>query len=129
MRYMAEDDEHYLRVGDETVSELRELVGLNDTDRVLDVGCGYGRLAHALLRDSDFEGTYLGLDILSGPVGWCTEELASRSDGRAQFRSIDIANQRYNPGGETPGHLAELGVEAGSFDMATLISVFTHLDP
>jgi SAM-dependent methyltransferase len=129
IRFMAESDRVYLEVGDETIADLRENVGLSNDDRVLDIGCGYGRLAHALIRDTEFEGTYLGLDILGGPIEWCQEALTPGSDGRVSFRQIDVANARYNPGGSTPGHEAALGVAAGGFDVITLISVFTHLDP
>src|SRR5215217_4395513 len=114
MRFMAEDDERFLRTGDETVAELRELAALTAKDRVLDVGCGYGRLAHALLRDDSFEGTYLGVDILRAPVEWCQAELAPQSGGRVEFHAIDVANERYRPDGATPGEKAELGVEPGS---------------
>ena len=129
MRFMGESDERFLATGDRSVAELRELVALGDRERLLDVGCGYGRLAHALLRDARFAGTYLGLDILPGPVAWCAEELVPRSGGRFAFRQIDVANARYRPDGATPGDQARLGVEPGSFDVVVLISVFTHLDP
>ncbi|HEY6549885.1 MAG TPA: class I SAM-dependent methyltransferase [Solirubrobacterales bacterium] len=129
MRFMAESDQRFLEIGDETVADLREVVALGGRDRVLDIGCGYGRLAHALMRDPGFEGTYLGVDILERPVQWCQEELSPRSSGRLEFRKIDVANARYNPHGATPGHLADLEIEPGSFDVVALISVFTHLDP
>ncbi|HWT91255.1 MAG TPA: class I SAM-dependent methyltransferase, partial [Solirubrobacterales bacterium] len=129
MRFMGESDERFLRTGDESVAELREVVGLGDEESLLDVGCGYGRLAHALLRDEAFAGTYLGLDILPAPVAWCEEELAPRSGGRFSFRQIDVANERYRPDGGTPPEQAELGVEPCAFDVVALISVFTHLDP
>lgn len=129
MRFMGESDERFLATGSESVADLREVVGLGERERVLDIGCGYGRLAHALLRDGGFAGTYLGLDILPGPIRWCEEELAPRSGGRFSFRQIDVANERYRPEGGTPGERAELGVEPGSVDVVALISVFTHLDP
>lgn len=129
MRFMGESDERFLATGTESVADLRDVVALGDAERVLDVGCGYGRLAHALLRDDGFAGTYLGLDILPGPIAWCQEELAARSGGRFSFRQIDVANERYRPEGGTPPERAELGVEPGGFDVVALISVFTHLDP
>ena len=129
IRFMGESDQGFLDVGDESIADLRATAGLGDNERILDIGCGYGRLAHALLRDLTFEGTYLGVDILRKPIEWCQSELAPRSAGRAQFWQIDVANARYNPGGTTPGHLAELGVDTGSFDVVVLISVLTHLDP
>jgi SAM-dependent methyltransferase len=129
IRFMGESDQEFLEVGDESVADLRGTTGLGNDERILDIGCGYGRLAHALLRDGTFEGTYLGVDILRKPIEWCQAELAPRSAGRAQFRQIDVANARYNPSGNTLGHLAELGVDPGGFDVVVLISVLTHMDP
>lgn len=129
MRYMGESDESYLAVGDDAVADLREVVGLRDDERILDIGCGYGRLAHALMRDDSFAGGYLGVDIVAKSIEWCRRELVPRSGGRAEFRRIDVANAHYNPRGSTPGHEAQLGIEPGSFDVVALISVFTHFDP
>lgn len=129
IRFMAESDEQFVAIGDEALEDLREMAGLGDTERVLDIGCGYGRLAHALLRDARFTGTYLGIDILERPIEWCRDQLVAPSGGRFEFRTIDVANARYNPSGATAGHMASLDVEPESFDVAVLLSVFTHLDP
>jgi SAM-dependent methyltransferase len=129
MRYMAETDERFISIGDEMVSDVRELVGLGKEERVLDVGCGYGRLAHALLRDPAFEGTYVGFDILEGPIAWCQEELTPRSGDRMKFHLLDVANARYNPRGRLQSDRADFGVEDEAFDVITLTSVFTHLEP
>ena len=129
LRFMGESDQQFLDIGDECVADLRELVQLGDRERVIDIGCGYGRLAHALMRDSRYNGTYTGLDILPDPVQWCQDKLKPRLAGRVSFREIEVANARYRPEATTPGHLAELGVEVGVYDVAALISVFTHLDP
>ena len=99
---MGESDQDFLALGDEFVEALTEHAGLRDDSRVLDIGCGYGRLPHALKR-SGFRGTYLGIDVLEKHVRWCTNRLG---EPRFQFRHADIRNDRYNPRGS-------LAVDAG----------------
>ena len=123
LRFMGESDERFLSAGDLQVAGLAEHAGLTERARVLDIGCGYGRLAHALLR-SGFAGTYLGIDILGPHVDWCSRRLGSERIG---FRHLDIHNDRYNPGGA--GGIAEIELGDERFDVIALFSVFTHLWP
>ena len=50
MRFMNEDEPGFLATGDELTRDARAWAGLDDASDVLDVGSGYGRFAHALLR-------------------------------------------------------------------------------
>ncbi|SHJ73782.1 Cyclopropane fatty-acyl-phospholipid synthase [Roseomonas rosea] len=86
---------------------LREL-GLTwgDTPRILDWGCGAGRLARYLIAHSGARVT--GVDIDADNIAWCRANL---------------------PGGrfETVGLMPPMPFEDGSFDLAVGISVVTHL--
>lgn len=126
IRFMADDDDDFLRIGEEQVKSLWRHARMRPTDHVLDVGCGYGRLAHALLRDPRFVGRYTGLDPLAKQVQWCQEHLA---DERFRFIHLDVVNERYNPAGNTAAADVVLPVVAGSVDVAMLASVFTHMWP
>lgn len=125
LRFMGETDERFIVIGDELVDSLEAVGGLRPTDRVLDVGCGYGRIAHALKRRA-FQGRYVGLDILPRHIGWCVDNLA---DDRYSFQTLDVHNDRYNPTGKVPAHRVKLPVPRGSFDLAVATSVFTHMWP
>jgi SAM-dependent methyltransferase len=123
MRFMGETDESFVEIGDELAAQLEELAGLRPDSRVLDIGCGYGRLPHGLLRRG-FAGRYLGFDILERQIGWCQRNLARSG---VEFRHLDLQNDRYNPDGG--GSLAELELGGEQFDVIALYSVFTHLWP
>lgn len=123
LRFMGEDDEEFVEVGDALAEALERHAGLGPESSLLDIGCGYGRLAHGLVRRG-FRGRYLGIDILARHVSWCADNLGGR---HLEFRHVDIANDRYNPGGELSIDDLELGGER--FDVIALFSVFTHLWP
>ena len=125
LRFMGEDEELFRHIGDRTLADLRLLAGLRADDHLVDIGSGYGRLAHALLRWGVFRGRYLGMDILPRHVAWCTEHLG---DGdRVRFVHLDVHNDRYNPSG-TLG-IGDLDPPATDADVVVLASVLTHLWP
>lgn len=94
---------------------------------LVDVGCGYGRVAHALLRAGGFRGRYLGLDILPRQIAWCQENFTPLSEGSLRFELVDIKNDRYNPAGRLSPRSVSFDVETGSADVVLLASVFTHM--
>jgi SAM-dependent methyltransferase len=55
LRFMGEDDERFAAIGDGIVVDMIELCALRADAAVLDIGSGYGRVAHALARRG-FEG-------------------------------------------------------------------------
>ena len=63
LRFMGEDDERLMRLSDE-LAELLVAYGLTANASILDVRCGYGRLALGILHATDHRGRYLGFDIL-----------------------------------------------------------------
>jgi SAM-dependent methyltransferase len=79
LRFMNEDDEAFAAIGDAIVLDMIELCALSADSAVLDVGSGYGRVAHALAR-REFEGVYLGLEILPRHVTWCQGEISAAAE-------------------------------------------------
>jgi SAM-dependent methyltransferase len=128
LRFMAEDDELFLSIGDRIVLDMIELCALRGNASVLDVGSGYGRVAHGLWR-REFEGSYLGLEILQRHVTWCQDAITPASGGRLRFAHLDVRNDRYNPGGALLAEEATFDVADASVDVAVLTSVFTHMYP
>ena len=125
---MAEDDEKFNAIGDMIVVDMIDLAALRADAAVLDIGSGYGRVAHALWR-REFEGDYLGLEILSQHVEWCREHITPASGGRLRFEHLDVRNARYNPAGAVAADEVTFDVADGSVDVAVLTSVFTHMYP
>jgi SAM-dependent methyltransferase len=125
LRFMGESDERFVTTARTLAGVLRRN-GLQARSDVLDVGCGYGRLAVGLLDDQDFAGTYLGFDILPRHVAWCANVITP-ADGRFTFKHLDLLNQRYNPTGSMDPSTATFPAADASVDLCALFSVFTHL--
>jgi SAM-dependent methyltransferase len=117
------DDAFLLRSAEAEAERLREM-GCGPASRVLDVGCGYGRLAIGLLRVIG-EVAYLGVDVHRGSIDWCRRHLERSSAFR--FVWIDRENERYNPGGGAIDEAFRFPVETGTIDLAYLYSVASHL--
>lgn len=126
LRFMGEDAEGFIAIGDRLVGDLKRVAGLAARSTVLDIGCGYGRVAHALLRDRSFRGRYRGLDILPRHVAWCRDHLGN---WRFRFCHLDVRNDRYNPNGQLEPTEASLPAPGGSVDVVVAASVFTHMWP
>lgn len=124
LRFMAESDAAFLRIGNDCLAEL-QAEGLADTGDLLDVGSGYGRLAHALLRSPSFRGSYEGFDVLARHVAWCQQNLAPHAP-RFCFRHIDVFHERYNRGGVLAPGSFPFPYASRSFDVVSLFSIFTH---
>jgi hypothetical protein len=66
--------------------------------RVLDFGCGCGRVARQmLLQSADLPDRYLGVDLFKPSIDWCTDNLARAGFG---FRHMDVFNAQLNPEGK-----------------------------
>jgi SAM-dependent methyltransferase len=91
---------------------------------VLDIGCGYGRLAYALHR-TGFEGTYVGLDILPRHISWLRQNFSSVA-ANFSFQHLDIRNDRYNPKGALPADGFQIP-EMAAPDAIFVLSIFTHM--
>ena len=100
--------------------------GLQPTDRVLDVGCGLGRMAYSLTFYLKPPGYYEGFDIIARHLQWPQEVITPRFP-HFNFRLVNIYNKRYNPSGNLNGVDFEFPYPNENFDFVFLTSVFTHL--
>jgi SAM-dependent methyltransferase len=106
---------------------LCRTVGQEDLGGIelLDVGCGT-KIVKTLLDASIPVGRYVGVDIYSPIIDWLD---ANVSDPRFEFHHFDARNELYNPGGTPLTEFEELPVGSARFDLISLFSVFTHLNP
>jgi SAM-dependent methyltransferase len=125
LRFMQESDELFISIGDDLVTQIQTLAGLQRDFSLIDIGSGYGRLAHALLRQG-FSGKYIGLEILKRHVTWCQENLSRAS---ISFQHLDVYNSRYNPSGTIRAEAVKLDELVNKGDLIVLTSVFTHMMP
>ena len=119
-------DSDFVATGDEMADLLARAAGLREGDRVLDVGCGYGRVARALAARLGAEGSYEGFDASAEAVEWCAGRYARRHPN-FHFVHLDVANAVYNPDGALAARGAEFPYDDGVFDIVVVTSVFTHL--
>lgn len=116
----------YLEMGDRHLRFMTELGGLEPTHKVLDVGCGCGRTARALVDFLKSPGSYTGFDSQEPAIDWCRKYI--RSDAADfRFEHMDVYNGFYNPSGAIQAHEFVFPYMHDTFDFACLWSVFTHM--
>jgi ubiquinone/menaquinone biosynthesis C-methylase UbiE len=120
-------DGNFQAVGAEFLGHFIRKGGLLPGNRVLDIGCGIGRMAVPLTQYLDFaKGRYCGIDPVAGGIQWCQQKIASTYTN-FEFRHLDIAHKLYNPKGAINGLELTLPYEDRQFDFIIMTSVVTHL--
>ncbi len=116
----------FVATGDEFGGYLRDLTALSPHDRVLDVGCGAGRLARVLARELSPPGSYDGFDVMPTAISWCRKHYRGAP---APFRFVhaDLYNGMYNRGAATKATEYRFPYADEQFDLVVATSVFTHL--
>jgi hypothetical protein len=79
---------HYREIGEEFKAHMIGLGGLRRSDRVLDIGCGEGRMAVPLL--DYLEGDYEGFDFVPIGIVWCRRHITRRNP-KFRFQSPTCA--------------------------------------
>jgi SAM-dependent methyltransferase len=116
----------FYAIGKEFLKHAITQGGMRPDDRVIEPGCGVGRIASGLVEYLK-HGSYEGFDVVKPPVDWCQQEITSRHPN-FRFTHADVHNVRYNKHGTI--NAADFRFPYGrEFDFAILTSVFTHLLP
>jgi SAM-dependent methyltransferase len=121
-------DGDYKAVGLEFRNLFTQYGGLKPEDRVLDVGCGIGRMAVPLTDYLSGTGAYEGFDIVKKGVQWCQRNITPRFP-HFHFQHSNVKNRFYNPNGIYEASNYRFPYDDGSFDFVFLTSVFTHMFP
>lgn len=82
-------DSGFRATGEEFLRLFREIGSLRRTDRVLDIGCGIGRMARVLVPELSPPGSYDGFDIVAEAVAWCREHYRN-TPARFSFEHADL---------------------------------------
>ena len=114
----------FVETGDEFLALFTTHGELKPDERVLDVGCGIGRMARPLTRFLD-GGSYAGFDVNREAIGWCRRRYARFEN--FQFQVADLYNRRYNPHGSHAATDYRFPYDDESFDFVIATSVLTHL--
>jgi ubiquinone/menaquinone biosynthesis C-methylase UbiE len=114
--------------GEALVQRLVNFGDLTPDSKVLDIGCGMGRLAVALTGYLNANGSYEGFDIVPSGIKWCNDNIASRYSN-FHFTLADVYNKEYHPGGRLEPSEYRFPYADETFDLVALASVFTHMLP
>lgn len=121
-------DGDFLAIGCEFLRHFVELGGLKPQHRVLEIGCGIGRMALPLTQFLEAPaGRYSGFDVVPAGIEWCQQNIAA-AYANFEFLHLDFKNQLYNPDGRLDEETV-LPFESDSVDFLFMTSVVTHLDP
>jgi SAM-dependent methyltransferase len=120
-------DGDYRAIGVEYLGHYVRLGELTPSDRILDIGCGIGRMAVPLTQYLDPETAfYEGVDPVNEGIEWCVQNITA-AHPHFRFCRVDVAHELYNPGGAIAGNEVVLPFAGSKFDFVTMVSVATHL--
>jgi SAM-dependent methyltransferase len=120
-------DGDYRAIGAEFLSHFVRLAELRPDERVLDIGCGIGRMAVPLTQFLADDGHYTGVDIVKDGITWCDKAIASVYPN-FRFQHLDLRHPLYNPAGAATAANIRFPFADHSFDFICLVSVLTHID-
>jgi len=126
LRFATDPNSDFGETGRGFVDFLVRRCGLRPDHKVLDVGCGVGRVAVALAGHLEQEGRYEGFDIVPQEIEWCQKHISTRFPNFS-FQLADVRNLTYNPKGKVRASEYRFPYDDGSFDFVVLASVFTHM--
>lgn len=118
----------YISQGRRLAELVVKYTNLQPDGKILDIGCGIGRLAVGLTRYLNSKGTYEGFDIVDFGIDWCQKHITPKFPN-FHFLFVNLKNDLYNLTTETEANSFNFPYKADSFDSIVLTSVFTHMMP
>ena len=113
------------------MAEARRLIsefGLDRQTRMLEIGCGPGRLPIGILTEFGSPARYDGVDIDPRAISWC-KSYVGRKHPCFAFHHVEAGNQRYNPEGPAMDDDFRLPFPDQDYDLIYLHSVFSNMEP
>jgi 3' terminal RNA ribose 2'-O-methyltransferase Hen1 len=110
--------ERPLRLNEQRLSAVAEAMKGGGARRVLDLGCGEGRLLHLLLQERQFD-DIVGMDVSYRTLQFAADRLGLERLAPTQRRRISLIH----------GSLVYRDARLSGFDAAALVEVIEHLDP
>lgn len=116
------------KIGNEFFDYFKRYGQIQPDSKILELGCGMGRMALPFKSFLNSDGAFHGFDIATEGIEWCTNKIAP-NDARFHFQKVDIYNKLYNPSGKINANEFVFPYPNNSFDFVFATSVFTHMLP
>jgi SAM-dependent methyltransferase len=120
--------EEFEAIGKHYFKLMKTHGGVQPAHKILDIGCGIGRVAGNFIDFLDADGRYAGFDIVKYGPQWCHAKISRRYPAFS-FRHVNVYNQEYNNKGKIAARDFVFPYQDDSFDFAFATSVFTHMLP
>ena len=117
------NNEIYVKSTIQQIKTLKQYSSISNQTRLLDFGCGPGRLAIGLLFECPDIGEYCGIDTDKFSIKWCKLWI-QKYHPHYSFIHVDAHHARYNP---SASQRPELPVPQNRYDIAFVNSVFSHM--
>lgn len=114
--------------GEYVIKKLEFFNSINPASKILDIGCGNGRVSMPMAKYLHEDTEYFGMDISKERIDWLKENVTSRYPN-IKFVYTDLYNKMYNIDGKIKAKDYRFPFEDNSFDLVLLFSVFTHMLP
>jgi len=122
---LGQSSKNYGVVAENFFRRFQKYGGIQPSHRILDVGCGCGRMAVPLTRFLT-TGSYEGFDVSREAVTWCQENITPHFPA-FRFQWVDVQNNFYNKAAKLKVKDFQFPYPDDFFDFTFLASVFTHM--
>ncbi len=114
----------FVHYGNLLANILNEEIGFDKPLKVLEIGCGCGRVAFGLSKFDTID--YTGVDIDHISLKSSRSNLLLKQK-EYNFELMDVFNREYNPNGRYKASSYTFPYPDQHFDVIFLVSVFTHM--
>lgn len=114
----------FVYYGELLANILKENIGFDRSTRILEIGCGCGRVAIGLSKFDTI--SYIGVDIDRISLEESQANPILKQKGY-RFELMDVFNREYNPDGKYKAFSYTFPYPDQHFDVIFLVSVFTHM--
>jgi SAM-dependent methyltransferase len=116
---------NFVLIGNKFFYHIVETTNISDSEKILDIGCGIGRIARPFSGFLSSNGEYQGFDIIDYGINWCKRNY--RKYNNFKFDCFPLKNDLYNLESGAKAEDFEFPYDKNKFGLVILISVFTHM--
>ena len=118
-----QNNQFFIKSSENEAIKILNNLKINNDITILDIGCGYGRIAIGLKRINK-NIKYIGMDVHQKAINWCLKYLSNET---YSFSRIDFENERYNKNGMKIDRNFQFKILDKTIDYIYLYSVFSHM--